>query len=162
MKAEDLNRGTYVGVRFHPDSRKSLIEYAQNAGIPNPLEEEDLHCTIVYSRKFLPEFDAYGEIDPPVKGVIRKLEIWPHKTDEGETKCLVIKFDCPALIRRHERIRNEHGATFDYDEYTPHITLSYDIGNLNLKDLPDIKQHIEEILIVEEYTEDLDINWTDS
>jgi 2'-5' RNA ligase len=53
----------------------------------------------------------------------------------------------------------KHDATYDFPEYKPHITLSYDIGDLDEKNLPDIGKYVDEIGIDEEYGEDLDLNW---
>ena len=47
----------------------------------------------------------------------------------------------------------EHGATYDYDEYKPHITLSYDVDDLDPDQLPSFDK---DIIITEETGSDLD------
>lgn len=154
------NNGTYAGIRFSEKTKDDIMRYIDEAGIPNPIEREDLHCTLLYSRKYLSSYDAYGEIDPLIKGQVVNLETWPHnKGEENETTCLVMTFKCKPLEMRQKYLVDNYGATFDYDEYKPHITLSYDVGNLNVNDLPDINDYLGDIEIVEEYSEDLILDW---
>ena len=47
------------------------------------------------------------------------------------------------------------GATYDFDEYKPHITLSYDVGVL---EFPDNEYTLD--LGFNEYKEDLEEDWS--
>lgn len=158
---EQKHKGTYAGVHFDYDTKKRIQKYMKDNKIPNDLPLHKLHNTLIYSRKYLPKFKAQGRLDPPWTGEIVELDIFTGQPDEDgkKAKCLVLKFECAECTDRHHEIMDEHGATFDYDEYTPHVTLSYDMEDLEIKDLSDPKKAIGDLKIVEEYQEDLNLNW---
>jgi hypothetical protein len=52
-------------------------------------------------------------------------------------------------------------ATYDFPEYLPHISLSYNVGDLKPGDLGDPTE-IGDIEIVDEYTEQLNTDWAEN
>lgn len=151
--------GTYAGVRFTKKTVDAIIEFCDEHDIPNPIKPNKFHTTLLYSRKYLPDYKPKGKYDSPLVGKPGSFDIWRSKPTDGSDPayCLVLKYSCPELTKRHEELMKEHGATFDYDEYRPHITLSYDVGKeFDLKDLPEFDGPIE---IELEYSEDLNLNW---
>jgi hypothetical protein len=70
-----------------------------------------------------------------------------------------MKFKCEELNARHKELMDEHDATYDFPEYKTHVTLSYDIGDMDETKLPDVIKTIGEMKIVKEYGEDLDLDW---
>lgn len=150
-------KGTYAGVHFDESTKDALMQYIKDNNIPNPTKRDKMHTTVLYSRKFCPDYVPLGDIDPPWIGVVDGLEVWP--TQSGNN-ALVITYTSSDLADRHERLMDEHDATYDYDEYKTHVTLSYDIGDMDISTLPDIKQAVPVIKIVEEYGEDLDLDWS--
>lgn len=152
-------RGTYSGIKPSKESVEKLEAWMEKNKIPTPVKSNKLHVTILYSRKYLPNYKAAGKIDTPYKAKVKEFAVWkttPEDPTEEKKNCLIVKLDCPELIKRHKLLMKEHGATFDYDDYTPHITLSYDIGDLNVKKLATIDFDIE---FDNEYQEDLNLNW---
>lgn len=158
---EQQERGTYAGVKFSPDTVARIKAYIKDNNIPNPLRSEKFHTTLVYSRKYIPEYEPAGKYPEPMIGTPVRLDVWKTKPTDGSepSNCLVMEYDCPELTARHEELMAEHGATHDYPEYRTHVSLSYSIGDLDYKTLPDIIEGIGPIEIVEEYGEDLDLNW---
>jgi hypothetical protein len=55
---------------------------------------------------------------------------------------------------------SDHKATYDFPKYEPHITLSYDIGDMDIKKLPNMFDTVPFINITTEYSEDLDLSWS--
>lgn len=168
MKLSDLlqeqqeTKGTYAAVRFDQDSKDQIAKYIKDNDIPNPLDTAKMHCTVLYSRKYCPDYEPMGDIDPPWSGVPDKLEVWESKgklRDQEPTRCLVLKFKCPELNARHKELMDEHEATYDFPEYKTHVTLSYDIGDFDETTLPDPTKTIKSLTIVHEYGEDLDLDW---
>lgn len=162
MKINELlteqTKGTYAGVRFDTATNKALHDYVRDNKIPTAVRPDRFHTTLLYSRKYLPNYKAAGKISPPWFGAPQKdFVVW--ETQDKASKCLILKFDCPQLEKRHKELMKEHEATYDYPKYETHITLSYDIGDLDVKSLPPITDWIKKIAIVEEYQEDLDIDW---
>ena len=160
MEKEE-KKGTYAGVRFGDNTTKAVAEYSKDNKIPHPLKPEKMHSTILYSRKYLPEYKATGDYDKPMVGKPTKFDVWESSPDDGSkpTKCLVLEYECPDLVKRHKSLMKEHEATYDYDQFKSHITLSYDVGDLDHKKLPTFEEEIE---IVSEYQEDLDLDWAKS
>ena len=160
----ESTKGTYAGARFSKQTVDDIKSYCEENEIPNPLKSEKLHTTILYSRKYLPEYNPCGMYDPLMVGKPKGFDVWKTTCSQGstpdpdaeQTNCLVLEFDCPELEKRHEGLMKEHEATYDYDEYKTHVTLSYDIGDVDIKDLPPYTGVIE---IEEEYGEDLDLDW---
>lgn len=150
--------GTYAGARFSAVSKDAIKSYIDKNNIPNSPNLDSLHTTILYSRKFLPEFKAKGPYDPSIKATPTGFESWPSQPDEnGHRKnCLVLTFDAPDLVNRHESLMKTHDAAYDFDEYKPHVTLSYDVGDRDPTKLPEFTEELE---MTEEYGEDLNTDW---
>lgn len=156
---EENKPGTYAGVRFCDDTVNRIKTFIEENEIPQPVPDEKLHSTVLYSRKHLPDYQAAGDLEQPYEGTPTEFDVWESQPDEeGVTSnCLVLQYDCDPLVERHNSLMQEHGATFDFDEYRPHVTLSYDVGDLDLSNLN--PSNIGPINIVNEYREDLNTNW---
>lgn len=153
---EKKEAGTYAGYKYDKDGVALLSKYAKDNNLPNPLDPEKVHTTLLYSRKPCPDYEALGQLDKPIKCKVGKMEVWPTQSKKN---ALVVKLDAPEMNKRHKELMDEHEATYDFDEYKPHITLSYDIGDLDIAELPDIRDTIKEIDAVEEYQEELQDEW---
>lgn len=150
--------GTYVGLKLTSDSKERVREYIAGKAIPNPIDEDDLHITLIYSRKALPKFKARGELDPPIEATPKSFDIF--KSQSGKS-VLVLKLDSPELTARHKAIRKEHGATHDFPDYIPHVTFSYDVGDDF--DLKSVKaENVGKVSFGEEYSEPLQLDWKES
>ena len=155
---EDKNKGTYAGVRFDDDTIKRFEAFAKENEIPNHVPSKKLHSTVLYSRKYLPDYEAPGDYKTPLTGKPTGFDVWKSQPDEdGKTSnCLILKYGCPELTKRHKSLMDEHGATFDFDKFDPHVTLSYDIGDM---DVSKLKPDVGDINITSEYKEDLNFDW---
>lgn len=161
MKLSEItnkNKGTYIAYHLSNSSMHTLEKWMKDKEIPNALHKDKLHVTIVYSRKYLPDFKARGNLSPTPLAKPKEFVIWKNSDDSGEknANCLIMLLNFPEAEKRHKQIRDEHGATFDYDKYQPHITLSYNIGDMDIKDLEVPKLNLT---FDEEYMEDLDLDW---
>lgn len=146
---EDSQYGTFVGVKFDPETCEMLRKFAEDNDIPNPVPSDDYHCTVIYSKKYLPNMKAQGKLDDDIVANPKDFDLFGEDKDS-----LVLKLDAPDLVKRHKDLMKEHGATYDFDEYIPHVTLSYDAPDFDLDDLdPD---DLGTLVVVEEYSEDID------
>ncbi len=151
-------KGTYAGVRFSEGTKRAIEGYIKDNKIPNGIVPSKMHTTLLYSRKHLPDYNPTGKYDKPLIGTPTTFDVWKSSNEDGnDTSCLVLEYDCPELVKRHKFLMDEHEATYDYPKYKTHITLSYDIGDMNIKDLPKFTDDIE---IESEYKEDLDLSWS--
>ena len=150
--------GTYAAVKFSENTIKNLVQIQTQLGVPNKVPAQKLHSTVCYSRKHLPTFEQLGAINPPWESSINTylLEVWDT---EGGQNALVLKYICGPLTNRHVEINREYGATYDYPEYIPHITLSYDVGDWRPSNPVVQFKDNSKIEIVEEYSSELQLGW---
>ena len=147
---EQANKGTYAAVIPSKESEAAINSFIKTNNIPLPSDQDKLHSTLLYSRKHLPKYSPESKFE--YSATPKAIEVWPTKSG---ARCLVLTLDCPDLVKRHKELMDQHKATYDFPDYKPHISLSYDIGNfdekkLNIKDLPN------KITLTGEYQEDLD------
>ena len=160
MKSTEFTdtKGTYAAVQFDQDTKNNLQEFVVNNNIPDPLNTDDIHSTLLYSRNYLPNYEPLENLD--YKATPDKFEVWespPNAFKDDITYCLVLLLNCTELEERFDTLMDEHPATYDYDEYKPHISLAYNVGeDFDIKDL-NINE-INDLHIVNEYSEDLDLN----
>lgn len=155
-------KGTYAGVNYSPETIEHIQTFLKKYKVPNPVAPEKIHTTVLYSRKFLPDFEPRGMLEEPMEAKFMGYHVWKTSPTDKTTEpwnCLIMKINCPELKDLHEKYMKEHEATYDYDKYDPHITLSYNIGNFNIDNLPKFDFPLE---IVEEYSEDLNLNWAET
>lgn len=138
--------GTYVAVKFDEESTAKIVALQQSLRLNNPLDKDKFHTTILFSRKAIPAYST----DTVYEGTITFVESWEGADGEN---AVVAKIDCPALVERHNDLIDV-GGTHDYPEYQPHVTLSYDDTVNPLPVSISVK-------MVDEYVEDLDLNWKD-
>lgn len=151
--------GSYAGVHFDEDTLKRIKAFSVKNEIPQRVQSRKLHSTVLYSKKYLPNYKAQGKLKAPIVGRPKKLSVWETQPDKGgETaNSLVLQYDAPELVARHKELMKEHDATYDFDTFKPHVTLSYNIGDLDISKLD--PSSIGNINIVSEFSEDLDFNW---
>lgn len=158
QKEDETTEGTYAGFRLDTDSEKALMQAIKSMNIPNPVSQEELHITLLYSRKFLPDYEPAADTNIEV----RPLKFNVFNGRDG-SKILVILLDCAECLKRHFKLMRDHTATYDFPEYIPHITLSYDIGDYTLEDANmDFAKLPNSLLINSEYMEKLEMDWKNS
>lgn len=151
--------GTYAGVRFDPLTVRDLMIMQDMLNLPNRLDPEKFHSTLLFSRKPLPNYVPFGHYPVSPTSDTNQFELKVFKTGSGKN-ALVLAYDSSFLSNRHKELMKEHGGTWDHPSFIPHITLSYDIGDMNVELGPTSFISDRKIVIVEEYGDDLDLNWT--
>ena len=150
--AKKVPDGSYVGVRFDKETKKAIKELMLELKVPNRISSDKLHSTIIYSRKYVPELKANNDLYP-----IKAKGIDLHIFDTQDKKrALVMKLDSRKLVDRHNEIMAEYQTTYDFPEYIPHITLSYDCGDF---DPSTYTGKLPAVTIEEEYVQDLILDW---
>lgn len=148
MKFEDFSQGLYVAAKFSELTLDALEDLQRKLRIPNPVPREKFHSTICYSRVNIPYTTSSGSYSIAESG---HFEVW--KTDDGAV--LVLVLDSEYLRCRHQYAR-ALGATHDFDDYTPHITLSYNVGQLSFSGDVAIP-----VILDREYKEPLKLDWAE-
>lgn len=149
--AKKVPDGSYVAVKYDDESRDKLYEFAEKLNLPNLLPKSKYHTTLIYSRKYNPDIKEDQSLYPlKIKG--KELHVFDTQDNK---RALVMKFDSPELVERHNFLMSEYQLQYDYDEYIPHITLSYDIGDMDV----DFSGKFPIMTVTEEYVEDLIFDW---
>lgn len=103
---------------------KRLLKFAESIDVPNLLSPSSLHCTLLYSKKpcLMPDIRP----ERLYTAVANQLEIF---NGQDGKRVLVAKLTTADLKKRHEQLMKQTEGSYDYDEYIPHVTLSYDVGD---------------------------------
>ena len=139
--------GTYVLVKVKNNAELHDWFSAQDIDV---VPEDELHCTISYSRKV---FDHTVNKEEIIITPEQLIGIEPL----GDEGAIVLKFESDELQDSFQTCMDE-GATYDYDTYIPHISITYNGKDL---DLSKIKLPDFDIVLTEETVEPLDLNWED-
>lgn len=97
-----------------------IIAWAEEQGIADLQEPNDLHITLTYSRApvdWMKAGEPWGSKLELPEGGPRVMEVFG--------KALVILVASSELQWRHETINERTGASWDFPDYQPHITIAY-------------------------------------
>lgn len=145
--------GTYVGVTYDGLTCHVLDEWMRLVGIPNRVNADSLHTTLIYSRVAIdPKYHlALGRSDLQMLG----WRFEPSGFDVFDDKCLVMLINARGLVEFHQQLL-ACGGTHDFKPYNPHVTLSYDVTGFD-----HTKLSLPEIVLtpVSVYTEPLELDW---
>lgn len=147
--------GTYVCAQLSPKNKQELSDWVKEHNIPNPADPDQYHTTITYSRKGIPDVENH-KFDSEYQATPLEWKIFP--TQSG-TKCLVLAVKSDSLDHLHHTIQNTYGAQYDFPDYIPHITVSYDYTGSIPKDLPKLNLKYNKIKVEpldEDYTSKVD------
>jgi hypothetical protein len=122
-------------------SRKLLnaaefIAWAKGQGFETTTPATDLHVTIAYSRTPV-DWMKVGEAWSGDKDGKMTVQPGGARLVEplGDKGAVVLLFNSSELSWRHMAIRENAGASWDFDEYQPHVTITYDGKGVNLADV---------------------------
>ena len=113
--------GTYVSVDYDSLSNLSLTIFCSTNLIK--FDYTNFHTTVLYSSDIV-EIDDYQDLGICIPD---KFEIWD--TNSSNKKCLVLKLKANKLVEIHKDILTRTGAKHSFPDYTPHVTLCYDVGD---------------------------------
>lgn len=139
---------TFLAVKLDEQSEDLLLKWAENNNIKNINPRDDLHITVVYAEG-LYDIKPLGEIDPPWIIYPRKFAIFPNIKDD--TNCLVLKVSSYELVYRHFKLKDKFKFPWKFPDYIPHITMSYDAGDIDPDQFDTDK--IPALTIIEEFLE---------
>ncbi|WP_158271770.1 phage portal protein [Methylosinus sporium] len=136
-----------------------FLAWAKSQGFKTTLAESDLHVTIAYSRKRL-DWSLVGDdciiCDPKNDGGLVITPGGPRVVEPlGPQGAIVLKFASWALSRRNHEI-TEAGASSDWPEFQPHVTITYDGAGVDLSKVEPFRGALRFGL---EIFEEIDENW---
>lgn len=128
---------------------EEIVEWAKKNKFINIIKPSDVHITVAYSKKKV----EWKQLTKP------KDRISVFSKDNRSIKVLgeatVLSFQSKALQDRWQYFK-DNGASWDYDTYTPHLSISYVKQYINLNN---IKPYIGDIILGQEVWDELDEDW---
>ncbi len=102
-----------------------IIKWAKDNGFSKTVEPKDMHVTVAYS-KMPVDWMNITKNDTNIQNKNDKRKV----KGLGDKNAVVLSFDSPKLKNRWNEILSK-GASWDYEGYEPHVTISYDAVGLN-------------------------------
>jgi 2'-5' RNA ligase len=117
--------GTYVSMDLSDESRALLDNFVEmSLGLTERVDPSTYHITIIYSRTPVPTAEHITGMSTNTTASVVGYEVFPTKNDG---KCLVMRLQFSFAEAMNSKLTRE-GATSDYSEYKPHLTLAYDMS----------------------------------
>lgn len=105
----------------------AIADWARSQGIPVTVPPEEMHVTLAYSTEPVDVANAPPRTDPvggSTMATIAKM---------GDAIVLELPADFASLSEEHQAYRDA-GASYDFPQYRPHITLAYDMPRVTVGD----------------------------
>lgn len=120
-----------------------ILEWAKAQGFDTTVPADELHVTIAYSRQALDWMKVGGDWGSRQDGGLTVAPGGARLVEPlGSEGAVVLLFNSSELAWRHMQIR-EAGASWDYEEYQPHVTITYAAGDLDLSKVEPYRGKIE-------------------
>ena len=127
---------------------EEIMEWAKKNKFINILKPSDVHVTVVHSKKKV----EWSKLIKPKD----RINIFnKERSIKVLGEATVLSFKSKALQDRWQYFK-DNGASWDYDTYTPHITISYVKQYITLKD---VRPYIGDIILGQEVWDELDEDW---
>lgn len=133
-----------------------IIGWAKKEGFTSTLAADDLHVTVLYSRQPVDPMkmgQAWGEDE---NGNVRIKPGGPRAVERLGENAVVLLFPSWDLQSRH-RDMVEAGGSHDFDEYHPHVTISFEVPTD--MDLTAVRPFTGALEFGPELFEPLDLDW---
>ncbi len=153
MMDKDTNfaNGVYCSARPSTSTTDALAAFCAAYDIPNPISKSDMHTTIIYSEQGNSNFEWQPTYQEPIKAKFAGFEMFGENNE-----VLVVKLKSPELSRRHNELMDDYDLSYNFDEYRPHITLSYDAEGFDISKLDD---YHGDLILTGEDANELDTEW---
>lgn len=126
-----------------------ILKHYTDQGVTSTLAVDDLHVTIIYSKRPVDWLKMGSPWDDEIKVPAGGPRVMQQFND-----ALVLSFTNNCLEWRHECMV-DNGASFDYSDYTPHVTIGYG----NDIDPNDVEAYQGEIILGPETFQEIDPEW---
>lgn len=137
---------------------EEFIAWAKGQGFEATVPADELHVTITYSRTAL----DWLKVESAWDGEDGQLTVPPGGARVveplGDKGAVVLLFNSSTLAWRHRQII-EAGASHDYSDYQPHVTITYEGAGV---DLSKVEPFRGRLVFGPEIFEELDLDWKPS
>jgi phage-related protein (TIGR01555 family) len=132
-----------------------IIAWAKGQGFATTLPASDLHVTIAFSRAPVDWMKAGENWSGDGKGNLEIQAGGPRLVEKFGGGAVVLEFASTMLAWRHMNLR-DIGASWDWPEYQPHITITYEPGEV---DVEKVEPYRGRILLGPEIFEEVKEDW---
>lgn len=134
-----------------------FLAWARGQGFSSTLAADDLHVTVLFSRRPVDWMKMGDMWSGDSKGNVMVSPGGPRLVEPlGDKGAVVLLFSSTDLQWRH-RSMIEAGASHDYDEYQPHVTITYEGKGL---DLSKVEPYRGKLVFGPEIFEELNTDWS--
>lgn len=152
LESAEYSSGVYCSARPSQSTKDALRAFCAAYDIPNPISADEMHATLIYSEKGSHNFEHEESYKTLIKAKFAGFEMF------GEDKnVLVVKLKSPELTKRHNYLMDEYDLSYNFDEYRPHITLSYDAAGI---DISKLDPYYGDLILEGEDANELDLDWS--
>lgn len=135
-----------------------FIAWAKSQGFATTTPADGLHVTVAFSRKPVDWMKAGENWNSDKNGNLTVQPGGARLVERlGDKGAIVLLFNSSELTWRHESIRREAGASWDFPEYQPHVTITYAGDDI---DLSKVEPYRGKLHFGPEIFEEIDDNWT--
>jgi hypothetical protein len=139
----------------------AVIKWAKSQGFETTVPAAEMHATIIYSREKVDWMKAESAWDQDQDGRMRVAPGGARLIDRfgAMNDAVVLLFNSSSLAWRHEELKRI-GASSAYDQYQPHITLTYEAPADF--DLSKVEPYQGELIFGPEVFEEVNEDWKQS
>lgn len=138
--------GTYVALEMDEHSRNLLDHFVEmNLGLDERIDPSTYHITCCYSRTPVPAAENLMQQTTAVAKAVQ-YEVFDTKQSG---KCLVLRVESAGASYLNDWLK-KHGATSDFADYKPHVTLCYDYkgtDDVSQLPLPQFPMHFDRVTV---------------
>ncbi len=110
----------------------AVREWAKGQGFKTTLPAGDMHATIAFSKEPVDWNGVPDGFDGEIVPASADQENGARSVEQlGDKGAVVLRFESPDLASRWRQFRRA-GASWDHDSYQPHVTITYDAGDVDL------------------------------
>jgi phage-related protein (TIGR01555 family) len=126
LLADASPRSLYVYRKL--ENAGEFLAWAKAQGFDMTVDADDLHVTIVYSRRPVDWMKAGDDWNGGTDGKYTVAPGGPRVVEKlGAEGAVVLFFSSSTLAWRHESILRQAEGSHDFAEYQPHVTITYDV-----------------------------------
>ncbi|MDH1074586.1 DUF1073 domain-containing protein [Pseudomonas nitroreducens] len=135
----------------------AIIDWAKAQGFETTLPAEDLHVTVAYSKTPVDWMAVAQAWTNKPNGNLTSSAGGPRMIEKFGEGAIVLLFNNTELTWRHQDILDA-GGSWDFPEYQPHITFTYQPGSVDLDQVEPYRGVIE---LGPEIFEEITPSWSD-
>lgn len=135
----------------------AIIDWAKAQGFDTTLPPEDLHVTVAYSKTPVDWMAVAQAWTAKPNGNLTSSAGGPRMVEQFGEGAIVLLFNNTELTWRHQDILDA-GASWDWPDYQPHITFTYQPGSVDLDQVEPYRGVIE---LGPEIFEEITPSWSD-